>query len=136
METVEKGKGIEMEQNKETFEYTYSARQQEEIEKIRKKYLPPEEDKMTQLRRLDESATRPGLIASISLGVVGALVLGIGMCCVLVWAENLFGLGIVVGVIGLAMMGVAYPVYCRITRQQREKLAPQILALTEELRNG
>lgn len=136
METVEKGKGIEMEQNKETFEYTYSAKQQEEIEKIRKKYLPPEEDKMTQLRKLDESAARPGMIASISLGVVGALVLGIGMCCVLVWAENLFGLGILVGVIGMAMMGAAYPVYRRITRQQREKLAPQILALTEELRNG
>lgn len=124
-----------MEQNKETFEYTYSAKQQEEVEKIRKKYLPTEEDKMAQLRRLDESTTRPGMIASIALGVVGSLVLGIGMSCTMVWAETFFVLGIVVGIIGMIMIGMAYPVYRKITRRQREKLAPQILALTEELRN-
>ena len=46
-----------MEPNKDVFQYTYSAKQQEEIEAIRKKYLPPQEDKMEQLRRLDKSAT-------------------------------------------------------------------------------
>ena len=60
--------------------YTYSARQQEEVKKIREKYLPAEEDKMEQLRRLDESAVRPGTVASIILGVIGALLLGVGMC--------------------------------------------------------
>ena len=47
-----------MENKEETFEYTYSAKQQQEIENIRKKYLPKEEDKMEQLRRLDRSATK------------------------------------------------------------------------------
>lgn len=49
-----------MDNKKETFEYTYSAKQQQEIENIRKKYLPKEEDKMEQLRRLDRSATKKG----------------------------------------------------------------------------
>ena len=49
-----------MENQRDTFHYTYSAKQQEEIQNIRKKYLPPEqgEDKMAQLRRLDQSATK------------------------------------------------------------------------------
>ena len=41
-----------MDQNEETFEYRYSAKQQEEIEAIRRKYLPKEEDKMEQLRQM------------------------------------------------------------------------------------
>lgn len=122
-----------MEENTETFEYTYSAKQQAEIAQIRKKYLPKEEDKMELLRKLDRDATKPGTICSIAVGVVGCLVFGFGMSCVMVWSDSLMILGIVVGIIGMIMMGMAYPVYVKITKKQREKLAPQILALTEEL---
>ena len=52
-------------ENKNTFEYTYSAKQQEEIAAIKKKYMPVEEDKMETLRRLDKSVERPGTILSI-----------------------------------------------------------------------
>lgn len=122
-----------MEENTETFEYTYSAKQQAEIAQIRKKYLPKEEDKMELLRKLDRDATKPGTICSIAVGVVGSLVFGFGMSCVMVWSDSFMILGIVVGSIGMIMMGMAYPVYVKITKKQREKLAPQILALTEEL---
>ena len=54
-----------MENKGETFTYTYSAKQQEEIRNIQKKYLPREEDKMEQLRRLDRSAARKGTILSV-----------------------------------------------------------------------
>ena len=122
-----------MEENKETFEYTYSAKQQAEIEQIRRKYLPKEEDKMELLRKLDRDATKPGTIWSIAVGVVGCLIFGFGMSCVMVWADSLMILGIVTGIIGMIVMGIAYPLYMQITKKQREKLAPQILALTEEL---
>lgn len=121
-----------MEQN-EKFEYTYSAKQQEEIEKIRKKYLPKEDDKMELLRKLDRDVTKPGTIWAIAIGMIGCLVFGFGMCCTLVWADTLFVLGIIVGIIGMAIMGAALPVYKKITEKQKEKLAPKILALTEEL---
>ena len=117
----------------EKFEYTYSATRQEEIEKIRKKYLPKEDDKMELLRKLDRDVTKPGTIWSIIIGMIGCLIFGFGLCCILVWADTLFVLGIIVGVIGLAIMGAAVPVYKKITEKQKEKLAPQILALTEEL---
>ena len=122
-----------MDNKKETFEYTYSAKQQQEIENIRKKYLPKEEDKMEQLRRLDRSATKKGTMASIILGTVSALILGVGMCCTMVWPETLFIPGIIVGIIGIAGVADAYPIYLSITRKERKKLAPQILKLTEEL---
>lgn len=122
-----------MENNRETFEYTYSAKQQEEVERIRKKYMPKEEDKMEQLRKLDAEVTKPGTMWSIVVGVIGCLLLGIGMSCTMVWADSLFVLGIVIGIIGMIVIGMAYPVYIKITERQREKLGPQILALTEEL---
>lgn len=122
-----------MEEKKETFEYNYSAKQQKEIKTIREKYVPKEENKMEQLRRLDASATKPGTAASIIVGVIGALLFGIGMCCTMVWMGNLFIPGIVIGVAGLLAIAAAYPVYMHITKKQREKLAPEIMRLTDEL---
>ena len=115
------------------FEYTYSPKQQQEIESIRKKYLPKEEDKMETLRRLDRSAERPGTVAALVLGTVGTLLFGFGMCCTMVWADTLFVLGIVMGILGIAILSPAYLVYQKITKKQREKIAGQIIALSEEL---
>ncbi len=122
-----------MESRKDTFQYTYSARQQEEITRIRKKYLPKEEDKMERLRRLDQSATKKGTAVSIAVGILGCLLLGVGMCCTMVWMGNWFLPGIFLGLIGIGTIALAYPLYTRITKKQREKLAPQILKLTDEL---
>lgn len=121
-----------MEEKKENFEYTYSAKEQAEIRAIRQKYLPPEESKLDQLRKLDKSAAKKGTVVSVTVGVLGTLVLGLGMCCTMVWVE-LFAPGIVIGLAGIALVAAAYPIYRRVTRREREKLAPQILKLTEEL---
>lgn len=117
----------------ESFEYTYTAPDQEEIRRIRSKYLPKDqtESKMEKLRRMDREAERPGTIAGLVLGTVGALIFGIGMCCCLVWEMYVLGIGL--GIIGGVTLGMAYPAYTRITKRQREKIAPEILALTEEL---
>ena len=117
----------------ENFNYSYSAERQSEIEAIRKKYLPPEEqeDKLTQLRKLDASASTPGLIASMALGIISALVFGVGMCCFLVWYR--WVLGALLCVLGAAGMLVAPWLYRRLLEKRRQKIAPEILRLTEEL---
>lgn len=124
-----------MEKKRETFTYTYSAAQQEEIKRIREKYAPPtqEEDKMERLRKLDRDVTKPGLITALVVGIAGTLVMGFGMCCTMVWGERLFVSGIVIGVIGIVGICAAYPVYIYVTKRQREKLAPEIMRLTDEL---
>ena len=120
---------------KDTFHYTYSARQQEEIRNIRKKYLPqePKEDRMEQLRRLDRSAAKKGTRVSLIVGIAGCLLLGVGMCCTMVWTDRLFIPGIIIGIVGIIAVTISYPLYTHITRKERERIAPQILKLTEEL---
>ena len=122
-----------MENNNETFNYTYSAGEQEEIKRIRQKYMPKESDKMELIRQLDRSVTQKGTTASIIVGTVGALILGLGMSCVMVWADALFFPGIVIGIIGMGVTALAYPIYVHITKKERERVAPEILRLTEEL---
>lgn len=122
-----------MENDNRSFSYTYSASDTEEIKSIRKKYLPEEEDKMERLRKLDRSVTRKASIISLVLGVIGSLVLGVGMCCVMVWQEFLFAVGIAVGVVGIALIALAYPVYKRIEKKERARIAPEIIRLSDDL---
>lgn len=127
---------MNMEEKNTTFDYTYSAREQAEIKKIREKYAPPSEKEisMEQLRRLDASATKGATVVALAIGVISTLLFGIGLCCAMVpgW-ERYFIPGIVVGAAGIAGVTAAYPVYTRLVRSKREKLAPEILRLTEEL---
>lgn len=117
------------------FEYTYSAKQQEEVERIKAKYLPKQETKLEQLKRLDKQAEKPGMIAAITVGIIGTLIMGVGMCFTMVWDTSIamFVAGIIIGIAGMGIAGVAFPLYKRITQKQRAKIADQILKLSEEL---
>ena len=123
-----------MDEKNETFNYTYSASQQQEIKRIREKYTAPtqEEDKMERLRRLDQSVTKPGTIVSLTIGIISTLIFGFGMSCTMVW-EGLMIPGIIIGVVGMIGVIAAYPIYNFITKKQREKLAPEIMRLSDEL---
>ena len=121
-----------------SFEYTYSAQQQQEVEAIRKKYIPKEEDKMSQLRKLHESATKKAQALSIIIGVIGALILGTGMSLCMTDLGTVLGnlamlIGIPVGLLGLLLVAMAYPVYNRVLKKERERIAPEILRLSDEL---
>ena len=121
-----------------SFEYTYSAERQQEIEAIRKKYLPPEEDKMEQLRRLHSIPTQKAQAASIAIGVLGTLILGTGMSLCMTDLGAALGhlamvIGILVGILGLIMVALAYPLYNTVLRKERQKIAPEILRLSDEL---
>ena len=125
-------------EEKKVFEYSYSAKQQEEVDAIKRKYLPKQEDKLETLRMLDRQAEQPGMITALTLGVVGILVFGGGMSFALVLPAGIpvvlcYVIGIILGLIGIVMMAFAYPAYKKITKAQREKIAPEILRLTEEL---
>lgn len=125
-------------ENKDTFKMTYSAQQQQELERIRAKYIPREPDKMRQLRALDASAGHKAAARAISVGVVGALLLGVGMSLIMsdfgLWVgAAALPLGLVCGVAGLILVGCAYPIHRRALARERAKIAPEILRLTDEL---
>ena len=124
--------------NKEEFSFTYSAQQQKEVEEIRKKYLPREEDKMEQLRKLHAIPTQKAQAASLAVGVIGALILGTGMSVCLTDIGAALGslamvIGILVGVVGMVLVALAYPLYNRVLKKNRDKIAPEILRLSDEL---
>ncbi len=131
-----------MENNKK-FHYTYSAKEQEEIKAIRKKYAAPDEteDKMTQLRRLDASVTQKATTVSLVFGIIGALILGMGMSLAMTDIGTIIGLsegmamlvGVGIGIVGVVLVCVAYPIYNCIVKKEQEKIAPEIIRLTDEL---
>lgn len=132
---------MEQNRNNETFHYSYSAKEQEEIQMIRKKYESPKTDKMQQLRQLDESVTRKATMYSLIIGIAGALILGVGMSLIMteiyesmgIAHSVAMGIGIGIGIPGLVLVSMAYPVYNRVIKKEREKIAPEILRLADEL---
>ena len=128
---------------KDAFTYTYSAKEQAELRRIRDKYTAPAEaeDKMARLRRLDASVTSTAQAVALVFGVVGTLMLGFGMSLIMTELAKILNItgnaamvvGILVGILGGALASLAYPVYNAIVRIKRKKLAPEIIRLTDEL---
>ena len=128
--------------NTETsFKFTYSAKEQEEIKKIRQKYMVQEEDRMQRLRKLDAQATGKATVASLVLGIVGSLLMGTGMSLIMTELAGILGMaymgsiivGVAFGVVGMILVALAYPVYKKVLKSEREKIAPEVLRLSEEL---
>lgn len=124
------------------FQYTYSAEEQAELRKIRDKYVSDEkEDKMDRLRRLDAGVTQKAQTVALILGVLGALILGVGMSAIMtdigtavgISADTAMLIGIATGVVGCVLVSIAYPVYNAIVKRERKKIAPEIIRLTDEL---
>ena len=126
---------MEEKKQSEAFRFTYSAAQQAEVKKIREKYETPlqVEDKMELLRRLDAGVTRKGSVVALTVGILSTLVMGAGMSLCMVWGGNLFIPGIIVGVVGIIGIALAYPIYTAVTKRERERIAPEILHLADEL---
>ena len=130
-------------QDKSEFTYTYSAREQAELKRIREKYAAPTvaEDKMAHLRKLDASVTNTAQAVALAFGVIGTLILGLGMSLIMTDFADMLGLGetmsmvigIPVGIVGGILASLAYPIYNAIVKAKRRKLAPEIIRLTDEL---
>ena len=125
------------------FSYSYSAREQEEIKKIRKKYAEDsartDESSIERLRRLDASVTKKGTTVSLIVGTLGSILMGSGMSLVMTDLGALLPgllalfLGLAIGVVGIVGVALAYPIYKAITKKERERIAPEVLRISEEL---
>ena len=110
-------------------------------QKIRAQYMEQQNTELDALRALDAKAKRPANTFSYLFGGLGAVIMGCGMSLVMtdigvtLGLENAMVPGIVIGVIGLAIALINYPLYKRILRGRKQKYAPEILALSEQLMN-
>ena len=133
---------MEDKNKKDGFQYTYSAKEQVELKRIREKYTHrEEEDPMARLRRLDDGVTQKAQTVSLIVGIIGALVLGLGMSLAMselgallhVTPEMSMLLGILIGVAGAVLVCLAYPINNVVLKHERKKIAPEIIKLTDEL---
>ena len=134
-----------MDNNKEQsgFSYTYSAKEQAELKKIREKYTAPTEteDKMAHLRKLDASVTNTAQAVALVFGVIGTLILVLGMSLIMTDLAEILGsyrdmamvIGIIIGITGGVLASLAYPIYNAIVKNKRKRIAPEIIRLTDEL---
>ena len=119
-----------------TFVYKYSAKENKEINEIRNKYLPKTESKLEELRRLDLTVQNAGMVLSLSAGICGMLIFGLGMCLAMQVIGSgvvAIALGVILGIVGSAIMISAYPIYKTLYKKTKEKLTPRILELANEL---
>ena len=132
---------MENENTNTSFKYTYSAKEQDEIKRIREKYQIQKENGISRLRKLDASATKKATTVSLILGIVGALVMGAGMSLIMTDFGAVFKvtgiaamiIGIIIGLLGIILVALAYPVYSKVLKKERERIAPEIIQLTDEL---
>ena len=128
--------------DQQEFIYTYSAKDQSEIDRIRQKYeTNPVDEKLQRLHNLDASVHNSATAASIAVGTIGSLIMGFGMSMCMTDMGRILGdhrdlamtVGILIGLVGGALAGLAYPLYSLILRRERKRIAPEILRLTDEL---
>jgi tetrahydromethanopterin S-methyltransferase subunit G len=99
---------------------------------IRSLYLEHSPTKLEQLKALNRLSQRPGRTTAVIIGILSALVLGAGMSMVMEW-ENLFILGIAIGVVGIIGCLVTNPIYRSVTARKKALYAPQIIQLCNEI---
>ena len=107
--------------------------QTEIVNKIRQSYCEKPVTKFDELKALDRKVKRPAKVFSYIFGVVGALVLGTGMCFAMKVLGDIMAVGIVVGIVGIIMTSINYPIYKKILKKRRNKYSAKILELSDEI---
>lgn len=106
-------------------------------EQLANEYAPKNDSKVIALRKLDARAKLPATIFTYAFGIISALITGIGMCLSMNVIGNstttIFVLGVVIGIIGLAGMGLNYPVYKKMLAKGKQKYAFEIMELAKEI---
>ena len=105
-------------------------------ESIAKEYAPKDNSKIIALRKLDAKAKRPANVFAYTFGIITSLVAGLGMCLsmqVIGGTTLLMVLGIIIGVIGFAGMGVNYLIYKKMLKKGKEKYAFEIVELAKQI---
>lgn len=105
-------------------------------EDIRSDYSPKVETEFDKLRKLDKSVRRPAEIFAYIFGVVGSLVLGVGMCFAMKVIGNIMAIGIVIGIVGIAMVSLNYFIYKAILAKRKKKFREKIMEMSDNLINA
>lgn len=127
--------------NTETFNYTYSTKQQDEIKRIRSKYVQAEPGTLEKLKALDKKVSTRAVRMAVAVLTAGLLIMGFGMSLAMSELGASLGMselaalvtGVIVGVVGMGLFGSSYPIYRRVLERERKKVSGEIMRLSDEL---
>jgi len=112
------------------------------VQKIRTQYTEKEHTGLDELKELDKKVKRPANVFAYIFGSIGAIIMGSGMSLVMtdiaetVGIQNPMLYGIVIGIIGMFMAIINYPIYKGILGSRRKKYADKIIALSDKIMKG
>ena len=111
-------------------------------QKIRAQYTEKQSTELDALRELDAKVKRPANVFSYIFGSISAIIMGSGMSLVMTDIASKIGFdgdpmktGIIIGVIGMTLAIINYPIHNAILNCRKEKYGPEILALSEKIMN-
>ena len=109
------------------------------VQKIRTQYTEKEHTQLDELKELDAKVKRPANVFANVFGSISAIIMGSGMSLVMTDIGEMIGMtspmvpGIVIGIIGMIMAIVNYPIYQKKLAARREKYADQIMQLSDKI---
>ena len=112
------------------------------VQKIRTQYTEKENTQLDALKKLDVKVKKPANVFAYIFGSIAAIIMGSGMSLVMtdisetVGIENPMLYGVVIGVIGMLMAIINYPIYKKILGYRRKKYADEIIALSDKIMKG
>ena len=112
------------------------------VQKIRTQYTERENTQLDELKALDKKAKKPANVFAVVFGSISAVVMGSGMSLVMTDIGSIIGIespmfpGIIIGVVGLVMALLTYPMYKKILNSRKKKYASEIIKLSDNIMNG
>ena len=109
------------------------------VQKIRTQYTEKDNTQLDELKQLDAKVKRPANVFAYVFGSIGAIIMGTGMSLVMtdigsvIGMENALVPGIIIGIVGMLMAIINYPVYKQILGTRRRKYADEIIALSDKI---
>lgn len=109
------------------------------VQKIRTQYTEKELTQLDELKALDKRVKKPAVVFSYVFGAISAMVLGCGMSLVMTDLGEILGInspmvpGIILGIVGMYLTIINYPIHKKLLASRRKKYAPQIIALSDQL---
>ena len=104
-------------------------------EHIANQYSAKKESKVIALKKLDRKAKLPANIFAYSFGIFSSLILGFGMCLSMnvIGNGNFTILGIIIGIVGMILIALNYPIYKKILEESKNKYSYDIIKLAKEI---
>ena len=109
------------------------------VQKIRTQYTEKAHTELDALKALGSKVKRPAHVFAYVFGSLAAIVMGAGMSLVMTDIGATLGIanpmvpGIVIGLVGMGMAILNYPIFKGILSSRRKQYAKEIIALSDKL---